>query len=71
MINALSFFEDADPIKSWQDLSLKNQRETLFQLFLQVLECCRFLNEFSKSRDGKGFGAFSAGDPAPLLRLVA
>ncbi|KAJ7221335.1 hypothetical protein GGX14DRAFT_558831 [Mycena pura] len=48
----LSFIENAEPIKKRQDPDLKNQQTILSRLTLQVLECCRFLNEFTRKIDG-------------------
>ncbi|KAJ7221322.1 hypothetical protein GGX14DRAFT_669358 [Mycena pura] len=50
--DTLLFIENAEPIKQWKDPDLKNQQTILSRLTLQVLECCRFLNEFTGKING-------------------
>jgi hypothetical protein len=56
LYDTLLFIEDADPIKTWKDPALKNQQTVLSRLVLQILGCCRFLDDFSKKTQGDSFG---------------
>ncbi|KAI0028413.1 hypothetical protein K488DRAFT_89761 [Vararia minispora EC-137] len=52
-----SFMDTASPIQTFSKPSLKNQQIILSRLIQQVTECCRFILDYSKRQEGKGFVA--------------
>jgi hypothetical protein len=71
MLDALSFVEDANHIKNWKESLLEWQKNTLSKIILQIVECCRFIKEYTEKRDGKNFGASPSSVTAPVLILLA
>jgi len=49
--DALSFVQDAEPLKAWKSIRESNQHRVLARIVQQVVECCRFMRTYAD----KGF----------------